>query len=264
MNLIFLSSVLPHAKTFTVTRLQIVLIASLLFFLPFIGGAAVQFYLNANAESLRPSFRDFFLSGYERQRQSLATRLGRMEAQVLRLNALSKHVGSVAGINLEKYQFNTSPPRGGLELAASPLNNGQLNSELDRLGLVLKRSEQDLTALQSQLFEQILEKNSLPNALPITGGWLSSTFGQRIDPFSGTQASHEGVDFPAAHGDPILAAASGVVIFSDYHTAYGNVVEIDHGNGFASRYAHASRRLVSVGAKRFKTALSKELSKTFG
>ncbi len=247
MNLILLSSLLPQAKTLTLSRLQILMIAGLLFLMPFMGGAAVHYYMNAHAESLRPSLRDFFLSGYERQRKTVAMRLGQMEAQILRINALSKHVGSVAGIKLEEYQFNALPPRGGLDSTGSPLDNGELNSELSRLGRALKRSEQELVALQSQLFEQVLEKNALPNAMPISAGWLSSNFGWRIDPFSGGNAFHEGVDFPAASGDAISAAASGVVSYSDYHSGYGNVLEIDHGNGFASRYAHASRRLVSVG-----------------
>lgn len=247
MNLIFLSSVLPHAKTITLSRVQIGVIAAALFLVPFIGGAVVHYYLNAHAERLEPSLRDFFVSGYELQRKTLAMRLGHLEAQVLRINALSKHVGSVAGINLEKYQFNTLPPRGGLDTTALPLTNSELKSELNRVGLALQRSEQDLMGLQSKLFEQVLEKNALPNAFPIAAGWLSSNFGVRIDPFSGVNALHEGVDFPASGGEAILAAASGMVSYSDYHTGYGNVIEIDHGNGFTSRYAHASKLLASAG-----------------
>jgi murein DD-endopeptidase MepM/ murein hydrolase activator NlpD len=83
--------------------------------------------------------------------------------------------------------------------------------------------------------------------LPVEGGWYSSSYGWRIDPFSGQRAFHEGIDVMAEIGTPIYAAAGGVVIFSGTHPQYGNMIEIDHGNGLITRYAHASKRLVKVG-----------------
>ena len=87
----------------------------------------------------------------------------------------------------------------------------------------------------------------LPTLYPIVDGWYSSNFGYRIDPFTGQQSMHEGIDFPAEVGTPVVAAASGKVIFAEWHPQYGKMVEIDHGNGLVSRYAHASELFVKEG-----------------
>src|SRR5262249_55195775 len=111
---------------------------------------------------------------------------------------------------------------------------------IDRLaGQVEERSDQ-LGVLEALLVEDSANRKFVPTRPPIADGWFSSNFGYRIDPFTGQSAFHEGVDFPADAGTPILAAASGKVIFADRHTEYGKLVEVDHGNGLVTRYAHAS------------------------
>jgi murein DD-endopeptidase MepM/ murein hydrolase activator NlpD len=87
----------------------------------------------------------------------------------------------------------------------------------------------------------------MPSLPPILDGWFSSNFGYRIDPFTGQRSFHEGIDFPAEPGTPILAAASGKVVYAEVHPEYGRMVEIDHGNGLVSRYAHASQLAVKEG-----------------
>ena len=87
----------------------------------------------------------------------------------------------------------------------------------------------------------------LNTTAPVSTGWYSSNFGWRIDPFSGQSAMHEGVDYVVPLGTPIHAAASGIVVYSDMHPQFGNLVEIDHGNDILTRYAHASKRMVEVG-----------------
>jgi murein DD-endopeptidase MepM/ murein hydrolase activator NlpD len=119
--------------------------------------------------------------------------------------------------------------------------------------LVLKLSRQiDNRADQLGLLEALLVQDSanrkfLPTLLPVVDGWYSSNFGYRIDPFTGSQSFHEGIDFPADTGTPFIAAASGKVIEAGVHPQYGKIIEIDHGNGLVSRYAHASKVLVQDG-----------------
>ena len=90
-------------------------------------------------------------------------------------------------------------------------------------------------------------KKLVPTMVPVEGSWYTSNFGWRLDPFSGQQAFHEGIDFMAEQGTPVKAAAGGVVVHADYHPQYGNMIEIDHGNELITRYAHASRMLVKTG-----------------
>jgi murein DD-endopeptidase MepM/ murein hydrolase activator NlpD len=103
-------------------------------------------------------------------------------------------------------------------------------------------------ALETLLMQNTLSKRLLPSVAPITEGWYSSNFGWRIDPFTGNNAMHEGVDYMVQAGTPIYASAGGVVVYADYHPQYGNMVEIDHGNDIVTRYAHASKLLTKVGA----------------
>ncbi len=102
-------------------------------------------------------------------------------------------------------------------------------------------------ALDLLLRNDRLSKLIVPSEMPIEIDWFSSGYGYRIDPFTGRKAFHEGVDFSAPTGTPIKAAAAGVVVYSDRHPDYGNMIEIDHGNDLVSRYAHASKRLVELG-----------------
>jgi murein DD-endopeptidase MepM/ murein hydrolase activator NlpD len=104
-----------------------------------------------------------------------------------------------------------------------------------------------LTVIESRLFDQKIAKIMLPTAQPVPGSHLGSPFGFRIDPITGRSALHTGLDFQADPGTPILAAAGGVVVVQEYHPAYGNMVEIDHGNNLITRYAHASATFVKKG-----------------
>jgi murein DD-endopeptidase MepM/ murein hydrolase activator NlpD len=104
-----------------------------------------------------------------------------------------------------------------------------------------------LTVIESRLFDQKIQRTLVPTEEPVTGGRIGSPFGFRIDPITGRSALHTGLDFPADTGTPIVAAAGGVVVVQDVHPAYGNMVEVDHGNDLITRYAHASRVLVKKG-----------------
>ena len=112
---------------------------------------------------------------------------------------------------------------------------------LDRLARQVDARTDQLNVLEALLLQTSAARRFMPSLPPILDGWFSSNFGYRIDPFTGQRSFHEGIDFPAEAGTPILAAASGKVVFADVHPEYGRMVEIDHGNGLVSRYAHASQ-----------------------
>jgi murein DD-endopeptidase MepM/ murein hydrolase activator NlpD len=179
---------------------------------------------------------------------AMAAKVGQMQAQMLRIDALGERVAKIAGIKKEEFQFDKKPGQGGAEPTVSyPLSLKEFQDDLERMGTQVDDYSDRLAVMESMLSRERVKAAAVPSGLPVTTGFYSSNFGWRIDPFTGLRAMHEGVDFMAPIGAPIKAAAGGIVIFSDYHRGYGNMIEIDHGNGLVSRYAHASKRLVKVG-----------------
>ncbi len=183
---------------------------------------------------------------------AMAVRLGELQAQLLQLDGLGERLAQMAGLKPKDLpppsEPGKAPGRGGpaptLSRDLSVDEFGFLLSELSHA--VEDRSDQ-LTVLEALLVSTSANKKFLPSLAPVDGGWLSSSFGWRIDPFSGQKSFHEGLDFPSESGTPIVAAASGKVIFADVHPQYGKMVEIDHGNGLVTRYAHASKLFVKEG-----------------
>ena len=127
------------------------------------------------------------------------------------------------------------------------LSLGDFSRQLDQLTRQLDDRGDSLGILESLFTLDGAKKKLLPTMVPVDGGWYSSNYGWRIDPFSGQRAFHEGIDFMAEQGTPVKAAAGGVVVYSEFHPQYGNMIEIDHGNELITRYAHNSTRLVKVG-----------------
>jgi len=132
-------------------------------------------------------------------------------------------------------------------LSAQEMSVNSLEQQLNRLTLAVNDRSDKLQALETMLLQNQLSRRLLPSIPPVTEGFYSSNFGWRADPFTGTNAMHEGVDFMVQAGTAIRASAGGVVAFSDYHPQYGNMIEIDHGDDIVTRYAHASRLLAKVG-----------------
>lgn len=180
---------------------------------------------------------------------TIAKRVGEMQAQVLRLDALGERLARMAGIRDAEFQFDRKPGQGGAPstLPAHPLSMNELSDHLENLARALDDRAERLAVMESLLTRQRVAASARPSAIPVPDAYLSSNFGWRIDPITGLRAMHEGVDFVAPVGAPILASAGGIVVYSDYHPGYGNMIEIDHGNGLVSRYAHASKRLVREG-----------------
>jgi murein DD-endopeptidase MepM/ murein hydrolase activator NlpD len=181
---------------------------------------------------------------------SMAAKLGQMQAQLLRLDSLSERVSTLAGIKPQEGAVDLRSGqggRGGPLLLAQPQTLAELDEVLDRLARRLEFRSDALTALESQLLDERLRRSLLPTVTPILGNYMGSGFGWRVDPFVGVGAMHEGIDFVADIGTPVVAAAGGVVIWADKHPQYGNLVEIDHGNDFTTRYAHLSKILIKDG-----------------
>ena len=175
----------------------------------------------------------------------LARKLGEVQAKLTQLESLGERVSGLAGIN--PAEIKSKPGQGGPLVSGRPLSLDELQLTLDDLTRLTDQRTDLLTVLESRLFDQKMRSMMVPTQRPVAGGNLGSGFGWRIDPITATSALHTGLDFQADNGTPILSAAGGVVVTQEYHPAYGNVVEIDHGNELITRYAHASAVYVKKG-----------------
>ena len=180
---------------------------------------------------------------------AMAVKLGEMQAQLIRLDSLSEHISKLSGVNTPKAPAKAAQggQGGPLIRADHPLAASELQREIDRLGQIVEERSDALTAIESQLMERRIKTTLLPTIVPIDSDRIGSTFGRRVDPIAGVGAMHEGVDFVADTGTRVIASAGGVVIGAEFHPQYGNLIEIDHGNDFSSRYAHLSKIAVKPG-----------------
>ena len=180
---------------------------------------------------------------------ALAMRLGVMNAHVIRLNALGKRLTQMAHINSREFDFDDDPPLGGSE--SDGVGRGaqvpDLTSMIDALSRRLDERSGQFTALENVILGRQLSLEIKPSGRPVREGYISSYFGERMDPFNGEDAFHKGVDFASGAGSDVLAVASGIVTWAGPREGYGNLVELNHGNGYVTRYAHAARTLVTVG-----------------
>lgn len=180
---------------------------------------------------------------------TMAIRLGQMQAQLLRLDGLGARLAKLTGMKPQEFSFGQPPAQGGpyLPASAQQLSMNDMDQQMAGLNMLLSDRSDKLVALETLLMQDKLSKKLLPSVAPIIDGWYSSNFGWRIDPFTGDNAMHEGVDYMVPEGTSIHASAGGMVVYADTHPQYGNMIEIDHGNQVITRYAHASRLLVKVG-----------------
>jgi murein DD-endopeptidase MepM/ murein hydrolase activator NlpD len=181
---------------------------------------------------------------------ALAKRVGLMNAHVIRLDALGQRLTQMAKIDAQEFNFGEAPAQGGPEIDSHEGVAPQvpdLNTMIDQLGRDLQSREVRLGALENVLMTHKLNEQILPDGRPVTKGWISSHFGRRSDPFTGYTAFHKGVDFAGREGAPVVSVAAGVVTWSRDRFGYGKMVEVNHGNGYSTRYAHNARNLVKVG-----------------
>jgi murein DD-endopeptidase MepM/ murein hydrolase activator NlpD len=176
---------------------------------------------------------------------AMARKLGEMQARMLQIESLGERVAGLAGLNPQ--EFRTHQGAGGALISGRDLTLEELTQALDQLDTASGSRVDWLTVVESRLFDQKIQRTMVPTEQPVTGGRVGSPFGFRIDPINGRSALHTGLDFPADPGTPILAAAGGIVVVQEFHPAYGNMVEVDHGNDLITRYAHSSKVLVKKG-----------------
>jgi murein DD-endopeptidase MepM/ murein hydrolase activator NlpD len=181
---------------------------------------------------------------------AMAVKIGEMQAQLTRLDALGERLGTMVGIRPQEFRFSETPGLGGAASTTMPPQNltlGQFNEKVAMLSRQMEVRTDMLGVLEAQLFEQAVKKKAMPTMMPVAAPFNASGFGVRIDPFTGQQAMHEGIDFITDVGTPVVAAAGGVVQFAGFHPQYGNMVDVDHGNDLVTRYAHLSKVLVKEG-----------------
>jgi len=185
-----------------------------------------------------------------RDLDALAMQLGQLQAHATRLNALGERLAEVGKFGDGEFDFASEPAVGGPE-EVSALSGATLplQASIDGLRAEFDRQETQLDVLENLLRDRTIDSSLVPSGMPVKVGYISSYFGSRTDPIDGHASVHRGIDFDAPLGSDIHAVADGVVTWSGQRSGYGNVVEIDHGNGYMTRYAHNSRNLAEVGTR---------------
>jgi murein DD-endopeptidase MepM/ murein hydrolase activator NlpD len=260
VQIILISDRLAKARSVTISTRH--LLGMALFSLTLVCAGSVGLYwltLRYASEVPLPGLQRLLLSAQEAESErsrsfvqqnlnAMAVKLGEMQAQLTRLDALGERLSSNAGVR--DIRFTEAPGLGGASPTLLPPQNLSLAEFSEKLALLSRQVESRndlLGVLDAQLFEQAVKKRLLPTMMPVAAAYNASSFGRRIDPFTGQWAMHEGIDFLADHGSPVVAAAAGVVIFAGFHPQYGYVVDIDHGNDLVTRYAHCSKLFVREG-----------------
>jgi len=181
---------------------------------------------------------------------AMAAKLGEMQAQLIRLDALGERVQGLAGVKPEEFNFKEMPGRGGPEVTTQPakeLNMEEFQAALAAMSVDIEHRSDYMNVVETKLMGFKVQSKLLPTIQPVNVAYNASGFGWRLDPFSGRSAFHEGIDFSGPTGTHIVAAAGGVVVAAEYHPQFGNMVEIDHGGEIMTRYAHSSKIYVKLG-----------------
>ncbi|MES2605972.1 MAG: M23 family metallopeptidase [Pseudomonadota bacterium] len=181
--------------------------------------------------------------------EALTIRLANLQARLVRLDALGEKLSNVSGLAESEFDFDTEPSIGGPEmLDEATLGSPEFISELEALERRIEERQQQLEMLNSAITERQSLAEFDVSGRPISGGYISSTYGRRLDPFTGKLAVHQGVDFNTGHvGEEVFAVAAGVVNYAGWKDGYGRMVQIDHGNGYQTLYAHDQKLLVNEG-----------------
>ena len=209
-----------------------------------IGMAQVEALQAADAE--RQAELDKVRRDAQRDVNALAARLAELQAQANRLNALGTRLTRAGQLQDGEFDFEKPVGQGGGGIARD-MPPAELRARLVALENEYRAAGTQLSVLETLLFNRALDRNTVPSREPIAGSFVTSGFGGRADPFGGGSQFHKGIDFQASIGDPVLAVADGVVSYAGDRSGYGNTVEIDHGNGYVTRYAHNSRLVRQVG-----------------
>ncbi len=192
---------------------------------------------------------DLLRGSSELQLQAMSARLATLQARLVRLDALGERMTGLAKLDDGEFDFSQPPALGGPELpgGGEGVPESEVLASLDRLAASVDDRARQLGLLEDLLANRKLEDDTFLAGRPVSKGWMSSRFGRRTDPFTGRAAFHEGVDFAGKPGADIIAVAAGVVTWSGVRDGYGKLVEINHGGGYVTRYAHNQENLVEAG-----------------
>jgi murein DD-endopeptidase MepM/ murein hydrolase activator NlpD len=179
---------------------------------------------------------------------AMAMRLGEVNAHVIRLDALGKRLTEMADIDSREFNFDRDPPRGGAsEGEGVSAQIPDLSAMLARLEQRVDLRQSQLAALENVILSRELKQEIHPEGRPVENGFISSYFGEREDPFDGEETFHKGVDFAGVKGSTVVAVAAGVVTWAGERSGFGKLIEINHGDGYVTRYGHNEKTLVAVG-----------------
>lgn len=263
MNIIVVGQRHGESKTYTLGTSAKVLLFGILFALPLSIGTA-SFWLAQHLadegildlSAAKAWERDLNLQRQELQKirqqtdqeiDALTVKLAELQGKLMRIDALGERLVDVANLSADEFDFSIQPAVGGPLALGESYQSTDINQVLDGLAERIDSREQQLEVLDNLMSANKFGAETFVAGRPIDKGWMSSRYGQRTDPFTGRIAWHGGIDFAGKAGTEIKAVASGVVTWSDSRNGYGKLVEINHGNGYKTRYAHCAELNVNVG-----------------
>lgn len=251
MNLIFFSRRQGQARHLHLTHPAVLSIAGVLGLAILAGVFALGMRLGSGGLQARTQLAEL---GTLRQQvqdrvDAMSIRVGELNAHMIRLDALGKRLTQMANISNSELNFDAPPALGGPEdeMVGASAEIPDLTRMMDEMGRRLERRDSQLLALENVILSRSLSEAIRPEGRPVVAGYISSYFGGRQDPFDGHEAYHRGVDFAGAMGEQVMSVAAGVVTRAEPASGYGNLIEINHGNGYVTRYGHNQRLLVAVG-----------------
>lgn len=262
MNIILVSDSLAKSRIVTISQSQIIMAALGFVSAGFMFALGTYWVTMKYAVDIQNPFIQSLISTLTQQKtaqaekemreqmNSLAIKLGELQARLLRLDAFGERLGKAANIKPSEFRFSETPGQGGpapSEAMSGELSYPDFNERLAAISRALDDRADKLGVYDSILMQGRLAAKAVPTTMPVPIGYFSSNFGYRIDPFNGRSAFHTGVDFIAAAGSPILAAAGGVVSVAELHSEYGKMIDVNHDNGLTTRYAHLSNIKVKAG-----------------
>ncbi|WP_341921324.1 M23 family metallopeptidase, partial [Hydrocarboniphaga effusa] len=186
----------------------------------------------------------------EENTEALSRRIAQLNAHIIRLDAAGQRLTEIAGLERGEFDFGSAPAIGGPEMpdtVATDFSGDPVLSSIAAIERKLGDRERQMHVLEDLLLASRLQKQVRPSGWPIENGYISSVFGVRTDPFTGRMSRHDGIDFAGPSGSSVVAVATGIVTVAGPKIGYGNLVEINHGNGYVTRYGHNDRITVKVG-----------------
>lgn len=264
MNIVIVNNKNTESKHLKISGVMIVFLLTIFIIGPLtLGGGALYYMMNKESQVLSEESTRQLLDDVRSQKaevekirehsqdqlDALTVRMAELQARLVRLDALGKRLTHIADLDEGEFDFDRIPPVGGPEAneLGVEVELDDFITTIDDLARTIDDREQQLEVIEALLGNRKIQDDVFIAGRPIRKGWLSSKYGKRTDPFTGRVAWHEGVDFAGKDGSDIIAVAAGVVTWAGPRYGYGLLVEVDHGGGYTTRYAHNKKALVKPG-----------------